>query len=187
MNKSRLEVLYLENIRPALMENLGLKNVMQLPKITKVVLNVGVKDAVGDSRALNVVVDVLTRISGQKPVKTFAKKSIAGFKLREGMPIGVMVTLRGKAMYEFLDKLINLALPQIRDFQGVTDRFDGRGGYNLGLKEWIIFPEVEYGISEKIHGMNISIQTTAKVDQHGYELLKQFGMPFIRRERKAKG
>ena len=137
MEKARLGELYNTTIKPQLQKQLGIKNVMEVPKITKVVLNVGVKDAISDSKAIQGVLDILTKVSGQVPVKTLAKKSIAGFKLREGMPIGAKVTLRGQRMYEFLDRLINLALPKVRDFQGVPVKFDGRGNYNLGVKEWI--------------------------------------------------
>ena len=178
MEKARLEELYTTTIKPQLQKQLGIENVMEVPKLTKVVLNVGVKDAVGDSKAVQGVLEILTKISGQMPVKTLAKKSIAGFKLREGMAIGVKVTLRGRRMYEFLDRLINLALPKVRDFQGVPFKFDGRGNYNLGVKEWIIFPEVDYDIGSKIHGLNITIHTSATTDERGLALLENFGMPF---------
>lgn len=178
MAKARLEELYVSEIRPQLFKNLGVKNIMQVPKIEKIVLNVGVKDAVSDSKVLQGVVGTLKKIAGQTPVRTLSRKSIAGFKLREGMPIGAMVTLRGRRMYEFLDKLINLSLPKVRDFQGVPSKFDGRGNYNLGIKEWVIFPEVEYEVGEKIYGMNITIQTTGANDDFSRELLKSFGMPF---------
>ena len=181
MEKARLEELYNITIKPQLQKQLGMKNVMEVPKITKVVLNVGVKDAISDSKAIQGVLDILTKISGQVPVKTLAKKSIAGFKLREGMPIGAKVTLRGQRMYEFLDRFINLALPKVRDFQGVPLKFDGRGNYNLGVKEWIIFPEVDYDIGSKIHGLNITIHTTASTDERGLALLENFGMPFRRK------
>jgi len=178
MAKARLEELYNTKIRSELKENLGLKNIMEVPKISKVVINVGVKDAVKDSKVLKQVIDVVAKITGQQPVRTLAKKSIAGFKLRAGMPIGVSVTLRKKMMYEFLDRLINIALPEVRDFQGVTKNFDGRGNYNLGIKEWTVFPEIEYTVGDKVYGLNVTIGTTAKIDQHGFELLKLFGMPF---------
>jgi large subunit ribosomal protein L5 len=180
MAKSRLQEQYISEIRSALYKELGVENIMETPKLSKIVLNIGVKDA--DTKKLQTVEGVVARIAGQKPVRTRARKSIAGFKLREGMPIGVMVTLRGKMMYEFLDRLINLALPTVRDFQGVTPNFDGSGNYNLGIKDWIIFPEVEYGVSDKPYGMNITIHTTASNDNGGRELLKKFGMPF--REKK---
>jgi large subunit ribosomal protein L5 len=181
MEKARLEELYTTTIKPQLQKQLGIKNVMEVPKITKVVLNVGVKDAVGDSKAIQGVLEILTKISGQVPVKTLAKKSIAGFKLREGMAIGVKVTLRGRRMYEFLDRLVNLALPKVRDFQGVSFKFDGRGNYNLGVKEWIIFPEVDYDIGSKVHGLNVTIHTNAGTDERGLALLENFGMPFRRK------
>jgi large subunit ribosomal protein L5 len=178
VKKARLKELYDSKIRSALKEKLGLKNIMEVPKLSKIVLNVGVKDALSDSKALQAVMGVVEKISGQAAVKTLAKKSIAGFKLRAGMPIGVKVTLRRDNMYNFLDKLINLGLPKTRDFQGVPTEFDGRGNYNLGLKEITIFPEVEYDLNQKLHGLNVTICTTARTDEHGLELLKQFGMPF---------
>lgn len=178
MPKSRLEEHYNKSIRPELMKKLGIKNIMQVPKLSKVVLNVGVKEAVADSKILKVVTDVIAKIAGQAPVRTLAKKSIAGFKIREGMPLGVMVTLRRNNMYDFLDKLINLALPNVRDFQGLSPKMDGRGNYNLGLKEWTIFPEAERGSLDNIYGMNITIHTSAHQDTHALELLKGFGMPF---------
>ncbi|EKE05173.1 MAG: 50S ribosomal protein L5 [uncultured bacterium] len=178
MARARLEELYNAEIRSQLQKDLGLKNIMEVPKVSKIVVNVGVKDAVKDSKVLKDVVDVISRITGQLPIKTEAKKSIAGFKLREGMPIGVCVTLRKQMMYEFLDRLINIALPEVRDFQGVGNKFDGRGNYNLGIKEWSIFPEVDFSVGDKICGLNITIQTSAKNDAHGHELLKKFGMPF---------
>lgn len=178
MNKARLEELYDKTIKPGLKKELGIKNILDVPTVSKVVLNVGVKEAIGDSKAIKSVLDGLSTITGQLPVTTTAKKSIAGFKLREGMPIGAKVTLRRKKMWEFLDRLINLSLPKVRDFQGVPTKFDRRGNYNLGIKEWIIFPEVEYDVGDKIFGMNITIQTTAKDDKHAFELLKKLGMPF---------
>jgi large subunit ribosomal protein L5 len=178
MARARLEELYVESIRPKLKNELGLANEMEIPKISKIVVNVGVRDAVSDSKVLKSITEVIGQITGQSPVKTLARKSIAGFKLREGMPIGVKVTLRKKRMYEFLDRLINLALPKVRDFQGVPTKLDGQGNYNLGVKEWIIFPEIDYEVTDKLYGMNITIQMQAKSDQHGFELLKSFGMPF---------
>ena len=179
MNKARLEEEYITSIRPALQKQLGLKNVMEVPKITKIVLNVGAgQSIISDSKISKTIVDVLARISGQKAMPTKARKSIAGFKIREGMPLGAMVTLHGKSMYEFLDKLITIALPTVRDFQGVSTKFDQRGNYNLGVKEWTIFPEVDYDVVDKVLGLNITIATTAKKDEHAYELLKSFGMPF---------
>lgn len=178
MEKARLEELYNKTIMPQLQKQLGYKNVMEVPKITKVVLNVGVKEAVGDSKAIQLAADTLTKISGQSPIRTLANKSIASFKLREGMAIGVKVTLRKQNMYEFLDRLINLALPKVRDFQGVSSKFDGRGNYNLGIKEWTIFPEVEYDVGGKTFGLNVTIHTTALNDADGVALLESFGMPF---------
>ena len=178
MKKSRLEEIYNTTVRPQLKSELNIANEMAIPTISKVVLNVGVKDAVGDSKAIKAVMDGIAKISGQVPVRTLAKKSIAGFKLREGMPIGVKVTLRRKRMWEFLDRLISLALPKVRDFQGVPTRCDRRGNYNLGIKEWIIFPEIEYDVGDKIYGMNITIHTSTKNDEHALALLKKLGMPF---------
>lgn len=178
MNKSRLAKKYSDEIRFQLQEQLGMNNIMMVPKIQKVVLNIGVKDAVSDSKALQASMDVLKNISGQFPVKRFARKSIAGFKLREGMAIGAMVTLRGDMMYEFLDRFITLALPKVRDFQGLSSRLDGRGNYNIGVKDWTIFPEIDFDIAKKAHGMNISIQTSARKDEHGLALLKAFSLPF---------
>lgn len=181
--KARLEKEYVEKIRPGLQKSLGVKNVMEVPRIEKIVLNIGVKEAVADSRVLNTVMQMFDNIAGQKSVRTLARKSIAGFKIREGMPIGVRVTLRRKRMYAFLDKLINLALPKVRDFQGVPTKFDGRGNYNLGIKEWTIFPEADT-TAEKVFGLNVTIHTSALQDAHAFELLKSFGMPFKRAERK---
>ncbi|MBT3456254.1 50S ribosomal protein L5 [bacterium] len=176
--KARLEELYCEKVRSSLMKKLNIKNVLAVPKLNKIVLNVGVKEAISDSKVIQSVEKTLTRIAGQKPVRTKAKRSIAGFKLREGMPIGVMVTLRARRMYEFLDVLLNVAIPKIRDFQGVTVKFDGRGNYNLGIKEWIIFPEVDYDVSSKIYGLNVSIHTTSNKNEFAKVLLEEFGMPF---------
>jgi large subunit ribosomal protein L5 len=151
---------------------------MEVPKLLKVVLNIGVKEAVGDSKALQAAADVLEKISGQKPVRTLARKSIASFKLREGMAIGVKVTLRKRAMYEFFDRFITVALPKVRDFQGLPSKMDGRGGYNIGIKEWSIFPEVDQEVGERVSGLNITVLTSAKRDEHGLELLKGLGVPF---------
>jgi len=179
MSKPRLQALYQEKIRAQLQKELAIKNIMEVPRVIKVVLNIGVKDAVSNSKALTDAVEALTVIAGQKPVRCEARKSIAGFKLREGMPIGTMVTLRGARMYEFLDALISLALPKVRDFQGVSRTCDRQGNYNLGIKEWTIFPEiVDFDISKKIYGMNISIHTSAKRDAQAVALLEKFGMPF---------
>ena len=180
-NQARLQEQYVNTVRPALQQSLGLANVMQVPHIKKIVVNIGVKEAVADSRILNTVMQTLDNIVGQKSVRTLARVSIAGFKIREGMPIGVRVTLRNKKMYEFLDKLINLALPKVRDFQGVPTKLDGRGNYNLGIKEWSIFPEADT-TAEKVFGLNITIHTSAENDAQAYELLKSFGMPFRRQQ-----
>ncbi|HLJ31058.1 MAG TPA: 50S ribosomal protein L5 [Candidatus Babeliales bacterium] len=178
MNKSRLSIKYNNEIRPNLQKQLALDNIMMVPKLLKVVLNVGSKDAVSDSKVLQEAIDVLTKISGQRAVKRLARKSIAGFKLREGMPIGAMVTLRGSMMYEFLDRFITLALPKVRDFQGLSTKLDGRGSYNVGIKDWTIFPEVDFDIGKKTHGLNITIQTSAHKDEHGLALLQAFDVPF---------
>jgi large subunit ribosomal protein L5 len=177
---SRYEQLYREKIRPDLQKKLDIANINAVPRLEKIVINAGVKEAVADSRAIQNVMQVVARIAGQAPVRKLAKKSIAGFKIREGMPIGVTVTLRRKKMYDFLDKLINLALPKVRDFQGVPSTFDRRGNYNLGIKEWIIFPEADVAMSEKVHGLNITFVTSARTDAQAYELLKSFGMPFVK-------
>lgn len=178
MEKARLDELYTSQFRQNLQKTLGLKNINEVPKITKIVLNVGVKDAISDSKVLQAVMDTIQKISGQAPVKTLAKKSIAGFKLRAGMPIGVKVTLRKKNMYNFLDKLISITLPKTRDFQGIPVSFDGRGNYNLGLKEINIFPEINYSPDAKQFGVNVTICTTAATNEQCHELLKEFGMPF---------
>jgi large subunit ribosomal protein L5 len=180
--KSRLEELFNTKLKGDLQKEIGVENVMQVPRIAKIVLNSGVKDAVSDSKVLNVVKEVITKITGQSAARTYAKKSIAGFKLREGMPIGVMVTLRGWRMYDFLDKLINVSLPCVRDFQGVTRKFDGHGNYTLGIKDWMIFPEVDYDDVDHVRGLSISIHTTATTDEVASALLKQFKMPFKRVE-----
>ncbi|WP_058300206.1 50S ribosomal protein L5 [Gorillibacterium timonense] len=178
---ARMKDRYLNEITPALMQKFDYKTVMQVPKLEKVVINMGVGDAVANSKVLDSAVQDLQIIAGQKPVITRAKKSIAGFKLREGMPIGVKVTLRGERMYHFLDKLFNVALPRVRDFRGVSSKaFDGRGNYTLGLKEQLIFPEIEYDKVDKIRGMDVVIVTTAKTDEESRELLTQLGMPFVK-------
>ncbi|TYP67767.1 50S ribosomal protein L5 [Paenibacillus methanolicus] len=177
----RMKERYLNDITPALMQKFNYTTVMQVPKIEKVVINMGVGEAVSNSKVLDVAVEDLRLISGQKPVITRAKKSIAGFKLRENMPIGVKVTLRGERMYYFLDKLFNVSLPRVRDFRGVsTKAFDGRGNYTLGLKEQLIFPEIEYDKVDKVRGMDVVIVTTAKTDEEARELLTQMGMPFAK-------
>ncbi|GIP45887.1 50S ribosomal protein L5 [Paenibacillus sp. J45TS6] len=178
---ARLKERFLNEITPALVQKFEYSSVMQVPKIEKVVINMGVGDAVQNSKVLDSAVNDLQLISGQKPVITKAKKSIAGFKLRENMPIGVKVTLRGERMYHFLDKLFNITLPRVRDFQGVSNKaFDGRGNYTLGLKEQLIFPEIEYDKVDKVRGMDIVIVTTAKTDEESRELLTQLGMPFAK-------
>ncbi len=175
----RLQEKYQKEVVPALTEKFGYKNVMQLPKVEKVIINMGVGEAVGNPKALDAAVSDLTIISGQKPLLTRAKKSLAAWKLREGMPIGCKVTLRGERMYQFLDKFMNVALPRVRDFRGVSGTaFDGRGNYAVGLKEQLIFPEIEYDKIDKIRGMNIVIVTTAQTDEEARELLKLMGMPF---------
>ncbi|QQR53454.1 50S ribosomal protein L5 [bacterium] len=183
--KVRLQDRYNNTIRPELQKNFGFLNVMQVPRIEKIVVNIGVKDAIADSKVLVQAEELLTRITGQKASRRLARKSNASFKLREGMPIGVMVTLRRAKMYEFLDRLISLALPRIRDFQGVSKKLDGMGNYNLGIKESSIFPEIDMSVGQKILGLNITIQTSAETDEHGFKLLELFGIPFkkqIKRE-----
>jgi len=176
---ARLKEKYLKEIVPSLMTKFNYKSVMQVPKVEKVIINMGVGEAVANAKALDSAVEDLQLISGQKPVVTRAKKSIAGFKLREGMPIGAKVTLRGERMFHFLDKLMNVSLPRVRDFRGISSKaFDGRGNYTLGLKEQLIFPEVEYDKIDKIRGMDIVIVTSAKTDEEARELLTQMGMPF---------
>ncbi len=170
---------YLKEVTPALMSKFNYKSIMQVPKIEKIVINMGVGDAVQNPKALDSAVEELTLIAGQKPVVTRAKKSIAGFRLRAGMPIGAKVTLRGERMYDFLDKLISVSLPRVRDFRGVSKKsFDGRGNYTLGIKEQLIFPEIDYDKVNKVRGMDIVIVTTAKTDEEARELLTLLGMPF---------
>ena len=176
---ARLRHKYLQELRPALQKELGLTNVMAVPRLEKVVINMGVGEATQNAKVLDPAVAELAQITGQKPVVTKAKKSIAAFKVREGQPIGCMVTLRGDRMYEFLDRLLNVALPRVRDFRGVPTRsFDGRGNYTLGLKDQLIFPEIDYSKVEHQKGMNITIVTTATSDEHSRALLKALGMPF---------
>ncbi|ABY92181.1 MAG: 50S ribosomal protein L5 [Caldanaerobacter subterraneus] len=178
---SRLREKYEKEVVPALMERFGYKNIMQVPKVEKVVINIGVGEAKENPKALEAAVDDLTMIAGQKPVITRAKRSIANFKIRKGMPIGVKVTLRGERMYEFMDKLFNIALPRVRDFKGVSpNSFDGRGNYALGIKEQLIFPEIDYDKIDKIRGMDIIIVTTAKTDEEAKGLLELLGMPFAK-------
>ena len=179
MAKTRLQEKYLSEVVPALQDKFQYKNVMEIPKLEKVVINMGVGEAVTNSKALESAVGDMTKIAGQKPVITKAKKSIANFKVRQGMALGAKVTLRGDRMYYFLDKLMNLALPRVRDFRGVSaTAFDGRGNYALGLKEQLIFPEIEYDKIDKLRGMDIIVVTTAKTDEEARELLKLLGMPF---------
>ena len=175
----RLQEKYINEVVPALTEKFGYKNVMELPKIAKIIINMGVGEAVGNPKALDAAVNDLTIIAGQKPILTRAKKSLAAWKLRQGMPIGAKVTLRGVRMYQFLDKFMNVALPRVRGFRGISaNSFDGRGNYAIGLKEQLIFPEIEYDKIDKLRGMNIVVVTTAKTDEEARELLKLMGMPF---------
>ena len=179
MGSPRLKEKYINEIVPALKEKFQYSSVMQVPKIEKVCVNKGIGDAVGDKKLIDQGLEELSVITGQKPVATIAKKSVSNFKLREGMPIGARVTLRGDKMYEFIDRLMNIALPRVRDFRGVKDKgFDGRGNYTLGVKEQIIFPEISIDKVNRINGMDITIVTSAKTDEESYELLKALGMPF---------
>ncbi|TVR35266.1 MAG: 50S ribosomal protein L5 [Balneolaceae bacterium] len=179
MAEARLYTLYKKEIGTKLTEEFKYENVMAVPKLQKIVINVGVGEAINDAKQLDTVVENVATITGQAPVKTKAKKSISNFKLREGMPIGCKVTLRGKIMYEFLDRLINLALPRTRDFQGVPNKsFDGRGNYTMGIKEHTIFPEIDVDKAKQIHGMDITFVTNAETDEEAFTLLKHFGMPF---------
>ena len=176
---ARLQTFYREKVVPELMQGLGVTNPMQVPKITKISVNMGVGEAVADKKAMDGAVSDLTALTGQKPVVTKSRKSIASFKLREGMAVGARVTLRGARMYEFLDRLINVAMPRIRDFRGVSARsFDGRGNYTFGVKEQIIFPEIAYDQVDAIRGMDITITTTARDDREGRALLESFNFPF---------
>jgi large subunit ribosomal protein L5 len=176
---ARLKEIYAKEIIPQLMKEFAYKNVMQVPRLEKIVINMGLGEAIQNVKILDSAAEEISTISGQKAVITKAKKSIASFKLRQGMPIGCMVTLRKDRMYEFLDRLMNISLPRVRDFKGVSGKgFDGRGNYSLGIKEQLIFPEIDYDKVEKIKGLNISIVTTAKTDEEGKSLLKILGMPF---------
>lgn len=176
---ARLQAIYKEKIIPELMGKFGYKSIMEVPRITKITLNMGVGEAVADKKVMENAVADLTKIAGQKPVVTVARKAIAGFKIREGYPIGCMVTLRGERMYEFLDRLVTIAFPRVRDFRGVNGRsFDGRGNYNIGVKEQIIFPEIEYDKIDALRGLNISVTTTAKTDEEAKALLAAFKFPF---------
>ncbi|MBK0401414.1 50S ribosomal protein L5 [Adhaeribacter sp. BT258] len=179
MASARLKEKYEKEVMPALKEKFQYKSIMQVPRITKISINRGIGNAVADKKLVDIGVEELTTISGQKAVPTKAKNSISNFKLREGMPIGARVTLRGERMYEFLDRLLTIALPRVRDFKGVNDKgFDGRGNYTLGIKEQIIFPEISIDKIKSIAGMDITFVTTAQNDEESYELLKAFGMPF---------
>ena len=176
---NRLKEKYIKEVTPSMVEKFGYKSIMQTPQVDKIVINMGVGDAVSNAKNLDKAVEELTVISGQKPLITKAKKSIAGFRLREGMPIGTKVTLRGDRMYDFLDKLVSVSLPRVRDFHGISNKaFDGRGNYTLGVKEQLIFPEVDYDKVDKVRGMDIVIVTTANTDEESRELLTQLGMPF---------
>lgn len=179
MAEARLYTQYKEKIVPTLKEEFGYDNIMAIPKLQKIVINVGAGDAINDSKYLDSVVENVGKITGQQPIKTKAKKSVSNFKLREGMPIGCKVTLRKKVMYEFLDRLINLALPRTRDFQGIPNKsFDGRGNYTMGIKEHTIFPEIDVDNTNRVHGMDITFVTNAETDEEAFALLKHFGMPF---------
>jgi len=176
---ARLHDRYLNEIAPALQQKFAYKNVMQIPKVDKIVINMGIGEAVQNSKAIDSAVGDLMKIAGQKPIVTRAKKSIAAFKLRAGMPIGCKVTLRGQRMFEFMDRLLNVALPRVRDFRGISAKaFDGRGNYTLGIKEQLIFPEIEYDKIDKLRGMDVVFVTTAKTDEEARELLRGFGMPY---------
>jgi large subunit ribosomal protein L5 len=178
MNTAQLKKTYKEQIAPALQKQFGYASTMQTPVLKKIVVNQGLGDATQDKKIIDVAINELTAITGQKAVATYSKKDIANFKLRKKMPIGVMVTLRRERMYEFLEKLVRIALPRIRDFKGIEGRLDGRGNYTLGIQEQIIFPEINIDQVSRIQGMNITFVTTAKTDEEGYALLKAFGLPF---------
>lgn len=178
-NKARLAVMYKEEVVPALMKQFGYKNINEVPKLNKITLNMGLGDVKDNSKSFNVALEELEVIAGQKPVATRAKKAISNFKVREGMKVGATVTLRGNKMYEFLDRLISIALPRVRDFRGISSKsFDGRGNYSMGIKEQLIFPEISYDKIDKIRGFDINIITTAKTDAEALELLRALGMPF---------
>jgi large subunit ribosomal protein L5 len=179
---SRLREFYKTDALPALMKQFSYKNVMAVPRLVKINVNMGLGEAIANAKVLDIAVEELSAITGQRPIVTKAKKSIAAFKLRQGMPIGVTVTLRGDRMYEFMDRLVNIALPRVRDFRGVSLRsFDGRGNYTLGLRDQLIFPEIDFGKADKARGMNITVVTTARSDDEAYELLKLLGMPFAKK------
>ena len=178
MDTAQLKKIYKETIAPDLQKQFNYSSKMQIPELKKIVVNMGLGDATQDKKIIEVAINEITAITGQKAVATYSKKDIANFKLRKKMPIGVMVTLRRERMYEFLEKLIRVALPRIRDFKGIQSKFDGRGNYNLGIQEQIIFPEINIDSIDRIQGMNITFVTTAKTDEEGYALLKAFGLPF---------
>jgi large subunit ribosomal protein L5 len=177
----RLIAAYQNDVVPKLRKRFDYKNIMQVPKLEKIVLNFGVGDATENTKAVDTALEEMTKIAGQKPIIRRAKKAISNFKLREGMPIGCSVTLRSWTMYEFLDRLIAVAIPRVRDFRGLPNKFDGRGNYNISVKEQIVFPEIDYDKVDKVRGMNITIVTTAKTDEEAYELLVAFGMPFVKK------
>ncbi len=177
--KARLQTHYEQSVAAEMQKKFGYKNVMEIPRITKIVLNMGVGEAASDSKVLDAAVAEMAAVSGQKPVKTMSKKSIAGFKIRTNLPIGCKVTLRKKKMYEFLDRFVNIAMPRIKDFRGISGKcFDGRGNFSMGLKEQLVFPEIDYDKVDNIRGMNVCIVTTAKTNEEAKELLKAFNMPF---------
>ena len=179
---AELAKVYKEKVVPKLKERFGYKSAMQVPRIMKITLNMGVGEAVADKKIIQFAVDDLARISGQKPLITKSKKSIAGFKIREDWPVGCKVTMRRERMYDFMRRLVTIAIPRIRDFRGFSVKsFDGRGNYNIGIKEWVVFPEVDYDTASKIYGLNITIQTSTNNDKHAYALLKSFGMPFAQK------
>jgi len=184
MAEARLYTVYKNDIAPALRKEFGLENALAVPRIQKIIINVGVGDAVADRKQLDTVASNVAQITGQRPVLTKARKSISNFKLRDGMPIGCKVTLRRSRMYEFIDRLVNLALPRTRDFQGVSDKgFDGRGNYTMGIKEHVIFPEIDVDKIDQMHGMDITFVTSAETDEQAYALIKSFGMPFVKRNK----
>ena len=178
MNTAQLKKTYIEEIAPALKKQFSYTSTMQIPVLKKIVINQGLGDATQDKKIIDVAVNEITAITGQKAVATYSKKDIANFKLRKKMPIGVMVTLRRERMYEFLEKLVRVALPRIRDFKGINEKFDGQGNYTLGIQEQIIFPEINIDAVDRLQGMNITFVTSAKTDEEGYALLKAFGLPF---------
>lgn len=184
-NIPTLQKMYKEEITPSLIKTFGYKNVMQVPKLTKITLSIGLGNARDDKSMLENALNDLTTIAGQKPVVTYSKKAISNFKIRKGDPVGIMVTLRDVNMYEFMNRFINVALPRVRDFNGISDKaFDGQGNYSIGITEQIIFPEINYDKVDSIRGMNVTFTTTAKTDQEAFELLKGFGFPFVRRDEK---